>query len=103
MAALIPGLTFVTLQPIALIAGLTFVTELPRRLGRSDALFEFFNFQTDFFFHSNSPPFCFRLTEKISYFSPVARGRTHFVLLSSFPVESVPGGIESTNKAYSGC
>jgi hypothetical protein len=70
---------------------LTFVTELSRRLGRSDALFEFFNFQTDFFLHSNSPPFCFRLTEKIPYLSLLPRGRTRFVLLSSFPVESVPG------------
>jgi len=69
MAALITRLAFVTLLPIALMARVPFVTELPRRLGRSDTLFQFFYFQTDFFFHSNSPPFCFRLTKKIPYFS----------------------------------
>lgn len=47
--ALVSGLTFVTEQAIALVSGLAFVAQLAGRLARSDALFQLFNFQTDFF------------------------------------------------------
>ena len=35
----------------ALVTRLTFVTEQPGRLGRCDSFFEFFDFQSDWFFH----------------------------------------------------
>src|SRR5882724_4834109 len=85
MTALIARLTFVTLQSISLIAGLTFVAELSGRLGRSDALFQFFYFQTDFFLHANSPPFCVRLIEKVS---PNCRAAVPSI--ASFPIKMHP-------------
>jgi len=70
-----------------LIAGLTFITEQPRRLRRSDTLFELFDFQTDFLCHTITFLF-FGLPKKCF---PRRNAAADPVLVFKFPMQtSVP-------------